>query len=144
MILLDTNVLSEALRTEPDPVAVRWLDRHFANCAISSIVVFELGAGIALLPMGRRREALQAAVVRTVRRFGPRSFSFDTAAAEAAARLLGDARARGLGLHQLPAKLADLQTAGIASAYGLQLATRYQADFQGIGLELIDPWVAEA
>jgi predicted nucleic acid-binding protein len=46
----------------------------------------------------------------------------------------------GLGLHQIPAKLADLQIGGIAAAYGLSLATRNVADFRGSGLELINPW----
>ncbi len=105
-------------------------------------MVFELGAGIALLPAGKRRDVLQSSVVRTVRRFGSRILPFDTAAAEAAARLMGEARASGLGIQQIPAKLADLQTAGIASAHGLSLATRNIADFQGLGLDLIDPWNA--
>jgi predicted nucleic acid-binding protein len=140
MILLDTNVVSEALKPEPTGQVIDWLNLHFANCAISSIVVFELNAGVAILATGRRRDTLTVAVARAVRRFGPRIYPFDTAAAEAAARLIGVARAAGLGIHQVPAKLADLQTAGIAIAYGLQLATRNVGDFQGLGLDLVDPW----
>jgi predicted nucleic acid-binding protein len=93
-----------------------------------------------MLEPGKRRDTLEAAVARAVRRFGPRIYPFDTAAAEAAARLMRVARAAGLGIHQVPAKLADLQTAGIAIAHGLQLATRNIGDFQGLGLDLIDPW----
>jgi predicted nucleic acid-binding protein len=62
------------------------------------------------------------------------------AAAEAAARLVSLARESGSALHQLSEKLADLQIAGIASAYGLDLATRNVGDFAGLGLNLIDPW----
>jgi len=51
-------------------------------------------------------------------------------------------RAAGLGIHQIPGKLADLQTAGIAIAHGLQLATHNIGDFQGLGLDLIDPWAS--
>ena len=142
MILLDTNVLSEALRPTPSAVVINWLNAHFAECAISSVTIFELAAGLAQLPAGKRRETLEAAVARVVRRFGTRVYAFDTPAAHAAAKLLETARAQGLGLHQVPAKLADLQIGGIATAYGLSLATRNIADFQGSGLELINPWDA--
>jgi len=140
MILLDTNVISEALKSAPSPQVVSWLDSNFAGSALSSIAIFELGAGLAMLSPGRRRDALENAVTRTVRRFGSRIYAFDAAAAQAAARLLAQARASGLPLHQIPNKLADLQIAGIASAYGLDLATRNIGDFAGLGLELINPW----
>jgi len=140
VILLDTNVLSEALRPSPSPHVVSWLTRHFSECAISSVTAFELRAGVVLLDAGRRRETLENAVVRLIRRFAGRVYAFDDASAEAAAKILAGARAAGLGLHQIPAKLADLQIAGIAAAYGLDLATRDIGDFQGIGLTLIDPW----
>jgi predicted nucleic acid-binding protein len=140
VILLDTNVLSEALRLTPDPDVVRWLDRNFTDSAISSITVFELGAGVSRLEAGRRRETLELAVARTIRRFGARIYAFDVPAAEASVRLMDRARAGGLGLHQLPNKMADLQLAGIAVAYGLRLATRNMRDFQGLGLDLENPW----
>lgn len=140
--LLDTNVLSEPLRPRPDPVVIDWLDAHFSNCAISSIVVFELRAGLVALPKGKRRAALEAAIERAIRRFAGRVYPFDTAAAEAAAGLYAKARAAGRGTHQLPAKLADLQTAGIALANGLSLATRNTGDFAGFGIDVMDPWAA--
>ena len=95
-----------------------------------------------MLEPGRRRDALETAVARAVRRFGPRIYLFDIAAAEAAARTLRVARTAGLGIHQIPDKLAYLQTAGIAIAHGLQLATHNIDDFQGLGLDLIDPWAS--
>jgi len=140
MILLDTNVISEALRPAPNPEVIGWLNAHFTASAISSVTIFELGAGVALLDAGRRKDALESAVSRTVRRFGSRVYAFDAAAAHAASKLLVLARARGLGLHQIPQKLADLQIAGIAFAYGLELATRNVGDFDGLGLQLINPW----
>jgi toxin FitB len=140
MILLDTNVISEALKSAPSPQVVSWLDSNFAGSSLSSITILELGAGLALLDAGKRKDALGKAITRTVRRFGSRIYAFDAAAAEAAARLLAQARASGLPLHQIPNKLADLQIAGIASAYGLDLATRNVGDFSGLGLALINPW----
>lgn len=142
MILLDTNVLSEALKPAPSARVVAWLNTHFAESAISSVTVFELGAGVALLDAGRRRDALENTVDRLVRRFGARLYAFDVAAASAATRLLATARAQGLAIHRLPGKLADLQVAGIAAAYGLALATRNTSDFAGLGLDLVDPWSA--
>jgi toxin FitB len=138
VILLDTNVVSELLRRTPDATMVGWLNSRFSECAVSSVSVFEINVGIASMPRGR--DALQTSVSRIFRRFGPRKYAFDTAAAHAAAKLLELARARGLGLHQLRQKFADLQIAGIAAAYGLGLATRNVADFEGVGLTLIDPW----
>lgn len=140
MILLDTNVLSEALRPAPSDEVIKWLNARFGECAISSVTIFELAAGLAQLPAGKRREALEAAVARVVRRFGTRVYAFDTPAAHAAAKLFESARSQGSGLHQVPTKLADLQIGGIAAAYGLSLATRNLADFQGSGLDLINPW----
>ena len=141
MILLDTNVLSEALKLAPEPRVVAWLDRRFPECAISTVTIFELRVGIELLDRGQRRDVLDRAVARLVRRFAGRVYAFDTASAEAASALLSKARASGLGLHQIPAKLADLQIAGIAAAYGLDLATRNVSDFQGVGLKVLNPWV---
>jgi len=142
MILLDTNVVSEALKPAPAPRVVNWLNANFADAAISSITIFELGAGLALLDAGRRKDVLHNAIARTIRRFGSRIYAFDAAAAQSAAQLLAQARAQGLALHQIPGKLADLQIAGITSAYGLALATRNVDDFEGLGLMLINPWTA--
>ncbi|MEO8183433.1 MAG: PIN domain-containing protein [Deltaproteobacteria bacterium] len=143
MILLDTNVVSEALKPAPAFRVVGWLDEHFPDCAISSLTVFELRAALVLLESGKRKQALEGAIVRSLRRFADRTYAFDAAAAESAATLLAQARSAGLPLGQLPTKLADLQLAGIASAYGLQFATRNVANFRGLGLELLDPWSAE-
>ena len=85
MILLDINVVSEALKPAPARQVVDWLNVRFVDCAISSLVVFELNAGVSMLEPGRRRDALETAVARAVRRFGPRIYSFDVAAVEAAA-----------------------------------------------------------
>ena len=121
---------------------VRWLNVRFPDCAIASISVLELLAGVALLDRGARKDALENAVARLVRRFGGRVYAFDMAGAEAAANLVGVARAAGRSLHNVSTKLADLQIAGIARAYGLDLATRNTRDFQGLGLTLINPWQA--
>jgi predicted nucleic acid-binding protein len=140
MILLDTNVISEALKPAPSPQVVSWLNANFAHAAISSVTSFELWAGVALLEPGRRKDALENAIARTIRRFGARVYAFDAAAAYSSARLLAQARTQGLALHQIPNKLADLQIAGIAAAYHLDLAIRNVSDFAALGLTVINPW----
>ncbi len=142
MILLDTNVLSEAMKPAPAAQVVAWLDEHFAESAISTLTVFELRAGLTLLASGKRKDVLGNALNRALARFADRTYAFDSAAAEAAAQLFDSARKSGLALHQVPAKLADLQIAGIARAYGLELATRNIADFRDLGISLLDPWSA--
>ncbi|MFZ5782476.1 MAG: type II toxin-antitoxin system VapC family toxin [Pseudomonadota bacterium] len=144
MILLDTNVLSEPMRPKPSPLVVAWLDAHFGVCALSSITVLELEIGAQSLPAGRRRESLLGAVSLALDRFRPRILPFDDAAARAAATLHVLARSKGLPLSQTPAKLADLQLAGIAAANECSLATRNAADFRGLGLDVIDPWSSTA
>ena len=61
MILLDTNVLSELMRPEPNPVVVAWVDAHSGEALVSAITQAEISLGIALLPKGKRRDALAAA-----------------------------------------------------------------------------------
>lgn len=140
MILLDTNVVSEALRPTPARRVIDWLDKHHQDCAISSITVLELTVGVQMLASGRRRERLASAVALAVERFQDRVLPFDEAAARDAAHLYALAREGGLPLHQMPGKLADLQIAGIAVANECVLASRNVGDFRGLGIELIDPW----
>lgn len=139
MIVVDTNVISEAIRETPEPRVIGWLNRHFPECVITAVTVFELEAGIAMLPLGKRRNHLSKTISRMVQRFGPRIASFDAQAASSAARLFAASRSRGTPLHQ-PRHYADLQIAGICDAYSLSLATRNHAHFAGAGLSIINPW----
>lgn len=139
MILLDTNVVSELVRTAPSVAVVDWINANSSQSAISTITVFELNIGIARLPDSKRRDALRHAIARIIRRFGPNILSFDVASAHAAVELAQRARSTGKALYQRD-KLPDLQLAGIAAAYGLPLATRNVADFEGLGIDLINPW----
>lgn len=140
MILVDTNVVSEVLKPAPSAMVIAWLDVHFEACAVSTITVLELEVGVQTLPLGRRRDRLKSAVALALERFRPRILPFDEAAVRAATSLFSLAKSSGLPLHQMPAKLADLQIAGIAAANECSLATRNAADFRGLGIELIDPW----
>src|ERR1700686_2899135 len=88
MIILDTNVLSALMRTAPEAPVVAWLDRHPAESVwITSITLFEARLGLALLPNGRRREALELAFEQLLAEdLEEGVLDFVRSAAEAAAR----------------------------------------------------------
>lgn len=137
MIILDTNVLSALMRTAPDPPVVTWLDRQPAESVwITSITVFETRLGLALLPQGRRRRALEAAFARLLEDdLENRVLDFDAAAATSAALLAAD-RQRAVR----PADLRDTQIAGIALARHATLATRNVRHFADLKVPVVDPW----
>ena len=141
MILIDTNVVSEPMRVHPDRRVIDWLDRQSAETLfLSTISLAELLLGLAVLPAGRRRDALAHTLEsRITALFGNRILGFDTAAAHAYATAVAHARQRG---HQL--SVADGQIAAIASVHGLSVASRDEAPFQAAGVGVVNPWTAPA
>jgi predicted nucleic acid-binding protein len=141
VILLDTNVLSELMRREPDPTVITWLDAQSSQQVyVSAITRAEIELGIALLPDGRRKQGLQMAATRMFAEFPGRCLAFDE---KAATKYAGLVAARTHAGH--PISVEDGQIAAIALANELSLATRNVADFSGIdGLSLVDPFTAAA
>ena len=137
MILVDTNVVSEPMKTRGDKRVVAWLDRQqIETLFISTITVSEVLFGIAALPAGRRRSRLGEAFEREIERlFGGRILPFDLAAARACALLMSCARARGLSM-----PMADGQIAAVAVANRLSVATRDEAPFRAAGVSTVNPW----
>jgi predicted nucleic acid-binding protein len=139
VIILDTNVLSAVMRTAPDAPVVAWLDRQPAESVwITSITLFEARLGLALLPQGRRRRALEAALDRVLEDdLENRVLDFDAAAATSAASLAADRQRAGR-----PADMRDTQIAGIALARHATLATRNVRHFADLKIPVVDPWTA--
>lgn len=138
MILLDTNVVSEAMTREPHPRVREWLDAQSTETLfLSSITVAELLFGIGALPDGKRKHAMAAALDDVLDVFAPRILPFDTAAARRYADLAVMARAAGKGF---PAP--DGYIAAIAAAHGFTVASRDTSAFNAAGLRVIDPWTA--
>jgi len=135
VILLDTNVLSELAKPEPDARVVAWTRRSAAALAVPTIAVAEMVFGIEKLAHGRRREELLQALHRLVIEFADRLFDFNVKAAWAHGRLLASARRAGR-----PMAVPDAAIAAIAAVNGCALATRNRKDFATTGLELVDPW----
>ncbi len=137
MIILDTNVLSAVMRTEPETAVLEWLDRQPADSVwLTSITVFEARFGLALLPKGRRRVGLEQAFERVVSEdLANRVLDFDGAAASAAARLAAERQRAGR-----PVDLRDTLIAGIAVARRATIATRNTKHFEGLDVPVVDPW----
>ncbi len=137
MILLDTNVLSALMQTRPDPAVVAWLDSQAPESIwTTAVTVFEIRFGIELLPPSRRRKALEAAFDTMLRDdLSGRVASFDSAAAEEAAKLAARRPRRGQ-----PVDLRDTQIAGIALARRAGLATRNVRHFDGLDVTVVSPW----
>jgi toxin FitB len=137
VIVLDTNVLSEPLKQQPDERVLAWLVALEEEAGVTSISVGELSTGVRALPVGRRREGLLEAIESMLRAFAGSVLAYDGAAARHYARLQESRRAAGR-----PLAVEDGMIAAICAARGMRLATRNTTDFAGLGVELIDPWVA--
>lgn len=136
--LLDTNVVSELMRPQPNQKVLEWFTRHMdAGMYTSSITQAEILTGIALLPAGKRRAALaQAAEEMFNQDFTDRCLPFDAAAAIRYAAILAERTREGR-----PIAVEDAQTAAIALAAGLVVVTRNTRDFENIrDLAFDDPW----
>jgi len=136
MILLDTNVVSEAMTREPHPRVCAWLDAQVEETLfLSSITVAELLFGIGALQAGKRKDALAAALDDVLDLFSARILPFDTSAARRYADLAVKARAAGKGF-----PTPDGYIAAIAAAHGFAVASRNTRAFNAAGLTVIDPW----
>jgi len=137
VIILDTNVVSTLMNQLPEPLVVDWLDRQpSAKIWVTTISIYELRFGIAIMPDGRRRRELAAAFeVVLTEDLENRVLPFDEAAARASAELAARRRLAGNSM-----EIRDNQIAGIALVHRAVLATRNTKHFRGVGLRLIDPW----
>jgi predicted nucleic acid-binding protein len=136
MILLDTNVVSEAMRPEPHPAVRNWLNEQPAETLyLSSVTLAELLFGIAALPAGKRKNTLESALDGLMELFGDRVLSFDPDAARHYAELAVTARTAGLGF-----PTPDGYIAAIAASRGLVVASRDTGPYQAVGLRVLNPW----
>ncbi len=137
MIVLDTNVLSEMMRAQRDRTFVRWiLATDSSELFTTTVAQAEILFGLALLPDGRRRALLAAAIKQMFAEdFAGRILPFDSASAEEYAALA--AQRRNLGRPMAP---FDAQIAAIVRSRKAVLATRNIKDFLDCDVRLVDPW----
>ncbi len=139
MILLDTNVISEMARRSPNQAVLSWLDSlDAAEIGTTAITAAELLYGIARLPEGQRKAELTVSIHGLLNEdFERRVEPFDTTAAMHYAAIVTRREKAGR-----PISTADAQIASICRKVGGTLATRNTRDFEGIDIEIINPWIA--
>lgn len=137
MLVLDTNILSAMMSAEPVRKVADWLlDQPSEDLFTAAVCQAEILSGIAILPNGRRRAVLEeAARAMFADDFHGRVLPFDTEAAAAYAEVFADRRKVGR-----PAGTVDLMLAAIARVREASVVTRNVADFEGVGLTIINPW----
>jgi len=140
MILLDTNVVSEAMKPEPAAAVIAWLYGQVAETAfLSGVTIAGLMFGIGALPDGRRKQGPAEALDGVMEIFEGRILPFDVAAARRYADLAVEARAAS---RDFPTP--DGYIAAIAAAHGFAVATRNKSAFDAAGLAVIVRWTAPA
>lgn len=139
MIILDPNVISEQLRPGASAMVDAWLDRQTVETLyLTATSLSELLVGIELLPAGKRRASLAAALSSLLEQmFADRILPFDDKAARAYAPMVKNARAAGRAI-----SIGDGQIAAIAMVHGFAVATRDTAPFLAAGVQTINPWTA--
>jgi toxin FitB len=137
VIVLDTNVLSEFMRPQPNERVVTWLKQQTrSNLFTTAVTHGEMLYGVLILPEGRRRTRMQQEVEAIfVADMMGRVLPYDDAAANAHAVIAAACRAQGRSVGQ-----SDMMIAGITRSRGATLATRNVRDFEGCDIPLVDPW----
>jgi predicted nucleic acid-binding protein len=136
MIVLDTNVVSEAMKPEPHPSVRAWLNQQVAETLyLSSVTLAESLFGIAALPAGKRKDLLAQALDGLMGLFRDRILPFDIDAARRYAELAVTAQTAGRGF-----PTADGYIAAIAASRGFMVASRDTGPHAAAGVSVINPW----
>jgi predicted nucleic acid-binding protein len=138
MIVLDTNVISEAMKPEPNPAVRTWLNNQSAETLyLSSVTLAELLFGIGVLPAGKRKDMLATALDGLMGLFRDRFLPFDIDAARHYAQLAVSARSGGRGF-----PTPDGYIAAIAASRRFIVASRDTAPYEAAGVAVVNPWEA--
>ena len=137
MVILDTNVISELTRLNPEPRVLSWLDRLYRDQVfVTAISKAEIIYGLECMSAGKRRFELEEIYKKLFQtRFLGRVLPFDEDCAHFFGRHAASAQKRGLRIGT-----RDLQIAAIAAFNGFAIATGNAADFDHDGLDVINPW----
>jgi predicted nucleic acid-binding protein len=136
VIVLDTNVVSEPLKSQPSLKVMEWLDRQASETLfITAISRAELRFGVLKLPDSKRKNALAAHIDRVFNLFEGRTLSFDSDAADQLAIIA--AHCEKIGKR---AVAPDAYIAACAAAHDFAVATRNVSHFEHTGVRVINPW----
>lgn len=139
--LLDTNVISELVAREPNPRVVRWIDGlDPRGVCLSVVTVGELNKGVEKLPGSRRKGELREWLEGDLLvRFDGRILDLDVGAMLAWGALTGRLERTGSALPAM-----DSLIAALALHHDCTLATRNEADLEGAGVKVVNPWRQDA
>ena len=137
--LLDTNVVSEMMRSNPEPRVAGFLDRIAGEgIGLAAITVWEILNGIGRLDSGQHREDLAERFQGILDDFFEgRILDWSAADARACTRIMEDKRRGG---EPLDSHLPDAMLAGTAVSHGLTIVTRNEQEFRNTGAEIVNPW----
>ena len=132
-------MISEPLRPLPNRQVADWLDRQEKSLLwTTAINLAELGAGVAVMPMGKRKTSLNHGITQVLSIYlAGRILQFDAKAADSYAEIFAQAKASGRTIG-----LIDTQIAAIAKSIGFAVATRDVRPFETAGIDAINPWTA--
>lgn len=141
MYIIDTNVASELIGHSrvQEPNVVSWFGaQRMGDMYLTAVNQAELMYGIALMPIGKRSSSLQSATERWLASgFLERILPFDDDASLVYAQIAATRRLSGQ-----PIGTADCQIAAITRVRNAVLVTRNVRDFEGTGIEIVNPWIA--
>ena len=138
MIILDTNVISELMRNQPDIEVKHWISKQTPiHLNITTITIAEIQRGLMRLPTGKRRTQLTNSFEAFVTEaFNGRIFPFDEKAAYHYGHIAAHCEMQGINTDAV-----DLMIAAIAKTHQAAISTRNVKDFTGCGIEIINPWL---
>lgn len=139
MIILDTNVLSELMREEPNPTVEAWVrSQNASRLALTTVTLAEIQRGLFRLPKGKRRQRLETNFASFINSaFQGRLYSFDAKAAFIYGEISAKREQEGFNTDAI-----DLMIAAITKSNHASIATRNVKDFQGCGITIVNPWQA--
>lgn len=130
--VLDTNVVSEALKDVPDRICAGWLEEHIDECFLTAVTLAELNYGADRLPEGKRKQDFRRKINFLWEDFSDQILDFDAVAAGEFGRYVAEFEAtRGLQAVE-NADVRDFQIAAIARAHGCTVASRNLKHFANV------------
>ena len=136
MILLDTNIVSEAMKPEPHLPVRAWLnDQAVETLYLSSVTLAELLFGIAAIPSGKHKDRLAQVLDGLLGLFRDRVLPFDIDAARHYADLAVMAKTNGRGF-----PTPDGYIAAIVASRGFIVASHDTSPYEAAGVSVINPW----
>lgn len=138
MIVLDTNVISETQKSNPDERVMAWLDaQEPGDLYVTAITAEELLFGAFILPVGDRRARLMGTVEAMLEQdFGGRILPYDITAAMFYASRVSGARERGITIGHADGQIGAI----VAAQRAATIATRDTSPFQAMRVDVINPW----